>query len=152
MAEAGGRAAGAGAEEGIYPSLSLCCFLAYITINARPVCVSVRGPGRDGRGRATGAEGGGGERRSASPPTGGREGAGREGAARKLGWERRSRAHLRRAQPEGRRRQLGPAEALRERGLRRCRRGRLLPPLRPPPPPSPLLQLHPGNSGDAALG
>lgn len=86
--------------------------------------MSVRGPGRDGRGRATGAEGGGGERRSASPPTGGREGAGREGAARQLGWERRSRAHLRRAQPEGRRRQLGPAEALRERGLRRCRRGR----------------------------
>ncbi|XP_032928763.2 uncharacterized protein LOC117003180 [Catharus ustulatus] len=47
---------------------------------------------------------------------------------------------------EGRRRQLGPARAETH---REHRLGHRLPPPRPPPPP---LQLHPGNSGDAALG
>ncbi|XP_035889710.1 translation initiation factor IF-2-like [Phyllostomus discolor] len=41
-------------EKPIYPSLSLCCFLAYITINARPVSVC-RGRGESSReGRASG--------------------------------------------------------------------------------------------------
>lgn len=46
------------------------------------MCVSVRGPGGDGRGRATGAEGGGGG--GSAPPRrrpGAGRGEGREGAA-----------------------------------------------------------------------
>nr|XP_044618385.1 uncharacterized protein LOC106842501 isoform X1 [Equus asinus] len=35
-------------EKTIYPSLSLCCFLAYITINARPFLFSLESSG-DGK-------------------------------------------------------------------------------------------------------
>lgn len=41
-------------EKTIYPSLSLCCFLAYITINAR-LCVCVSGRGRAAARRAGGS-------------------------------------------------------------------------------------------------
>lgn len=54
-------------EKPIYPSLSLCCFLAYITINARPVSVC-RGRGESGRERRAGKRAGGG--RAAAPAPG----------------------------------------------------------------------------------
>lgn len=99
------------------------------------MCVRVRGPGGHGRGRATGAEGGGGG--GSAPGAGAGEGGGSGSSAG---------AALTGPSPrEGRRWQLGPARAETH---REHRLGHRLPPPRPPPP----LQLHPGNSGDAALG
>lgn len=74
-------------EKTIYPSLSLCCFLAYITINARLcVCVGEGESGREAGGRARGRRAGGGQPRhqvSAHP---------RRLAAPPRYWRRRSRA------------------------------------------------------------
>ncbi|XP_059043429.1 serine/arginine repetitive matrix protein 3-like [Mustela lutreola] len=74
-------------EKTIYPSLSLCCFLAYITINARPVSVC-RGRGRAAaRGGRAGAQAAGGRQHRHQGPT-----RPRRLSAPPRYWRRRSRA------------------------------------------------------------
>lgn len=169
-------------EKTIYPSLSLCCFLAYITINARPVSVCRGGgSGRGRRRRRAGAQAAGGAgparpRRRSAPPRHWRRrsraissvrttltlSSGRAAANRGVGGRGQ---HDASCSPRGQRdcllrllllplRRLLPTSPRRRRRRRRwvLRRLLLLPPPPPLVPPLPLHQLHPGNSAAAAFG
>lgn len=165
-------------EKTIYPSLSLCCFLAYITINARPVSVCRGGgSGRGRRRRRAGAQAAGGAgparpRRRSAPPRHWRRrsraissvrttltlSSGRAAANRGVGGRGQ---HDASCSPRGQRdcllrllllplRRLLPSSPRRRRWV--LRRLLLLPPPPPLVPPLPLHQLHPGNSAAAAFG
>ncbi|XP_032703027.1 WAS/WASL-interacting protein family member 3-like [Lontra canadensis] len=140
-------------EKTIYPSLSLCCFLAYITINARPVSVC-RGRGRAAaRGGRAGAQAAGGRQHRHQGPT-----RPRRLSAPPRYWRRRSRAislrrHHAHSQPR-QPRQLHGGSGERGEGGKKTRpalpRGELLPPppsLPPAPPSPPLLPPSPPLPG-----